>query len=52
MDSVSFLYILIEKNLADLIRINPIRESCFNVKDERYGLLIFAALATGSYEVV
>ncbi|KAH9204507.1 hypothetical protein DL95DRAFT_398411, partial [Leptodontidium sp. 2 PMI_412] len=35
-DAVSFLYILAEKNLADLIRIHPMRESCFDVEDERY----------------
>ncbi|KAG9230079.1 heterokaryon incompatibility protein-domain-containing protein [Amylocarpus encephaloides] len=51
-DSVSLLYILAEKNLADLIRIHPQRESCFNVENERYGLPIFAALATGSCEAV
>ncbi|KAG4432770.1 hypothetical protein IFR05_011753 [Cadophora sp. M221] len=48
----SLLYILAEKNLADLIRIHPQRESCFDVENERYGLPIFAALATGSYEAV
>jgi ankyrin repeat protein len=51
-DSVSFLYILAERNLADLIRIHSMKESCFDVEDERYGLPIFAALATGSYEAV
>jgi ankyrin repeat protein len=51
-ESVSLLYILAEKNLADLIRIHPQRESCFDVEYERYGLPIFAALATGSYEAV
>lgn len=49
-ESVSLLYILAEKNLADLIRIHPQRESCFDVENERYGLPIFAALATGSHE--
>jgi ankyrin repeat protein len=51
-DSVSILYILAERNLADLIRIHPQRESCFDVEDERYGLPIFAGLATGSHEAV
>jgi hypothetical protein len=51
-ESVSFLYILAEKNLANLIRIHPQRESCFNVESERYGLPILAALATGSHEAV
>jgi hypothetical protein len=51
-ESVSLLYILAEKNLADLIRIHPQRESCFDVENERYGLPILAALATGSHEVV
>ena len=38
--------------MADLIRIHPQRESCFDVEYERYGLPIFAALATGSDEAV
>jgi ankyrin repeat protein len=50
--SASLLYILAERNLADLIRIHPQRESCFDVEDERYGLPMFAALATGSNEVI
>ena len=50
--SASLLYILAEKNLADLIRICPQRESWFDVGSERYGLPIFAALATGSHEAV
>jgi hypothetical protein len=51
-ESVSILYIFAEKNLADLIRIHPQRESCFDIESERYGLPIFAALATGSHEAV
>jgi hypothetical protein len=51
-ESVTLLYILAEKNLADLIRIHPQNESCFSVENERYGLPIFAALATGSYKAV
>jgi ankyrin repeat protein len=51
-ESVSILYILAEKNLADLIRIHPQRESCFDIEIERYGLPIFAGLATGSHEAV
>ena len=51
-ESVSLIYILAEKNLADLIRIHPQRESCFDVQSERYGPPIFAALATGSHEAV
>ncbi|KAI0532365.1 hypothetical protein GGR58DRAFT_490623 [Xylaria digitata] len=50
--SVSLLYILAENNLTDLIRIHPQRESCFDVENERYGLPIFAALATGSHKAV
>ncbi|PMD55240.1 uncharacterized protein K444DRAFT_508926, partial [Hyaloscypha bicolor E] len=51
-DPVSMLYILAEKNLADLIRIHPQRESCFDVENGRYGPPIFAALATSSSEAV
>ncbi|RDW72205.1 hypothetical protein BP5796_08239 [Coleophoma crateriformis] len=50
--SVSILYILAEKNFADLLRIHPQRASCFEVEDERYGPPFFAALATGSNETV
>ncbi|PQE23552.1 Pfs NB-ARC and Ankyrin domain protein [Rutstroemia sp. NJR-2017a BVV2] len=48
--SASILYILAERNLADLIRIYPYSESCFDFKDERYGPPVFAALATDSNE--
>jgi ankyrin repeat protein len=51
-ESVSLLYLYAEKNLAALIRIHPQRESCFEVETERYGLPLFAALATGSHEAV
>ncbi|KAJ8059471.1 hypothetical protein OCU04_011132 [Sclerotinia nivalis] len=51
-DSVTIPYILAEKNLADLLRIYPQKESCFDVTDQRYGPSILAALATGSHEAV
>ncbi|KAG9228902.1 hypothetical protein BJ875DRAFT_508254 [Amylocarpus encephaloides] len=47
-ESASLLYILAEKDLADLIRIHHQRESYFDIENERYGPPIFAALATGS----
>ncbi|RFU25359.1 hypothetical protein B7463_g10972, partial [Scytalidium lignicola] len=50
--SVTLLYILAEKNLANLIQIHPQRESCFDIESERYGLPILAALATGGQEAV
>ena len=51
--SIHLRYILAEKNLADLIKIHPRQQSCFDVVPEaRYGPLIFAALATGSTEAV
>ncbi|KAH7314027.1 hypothetical protein BKA65DRAFT_411301, partial [Rhexocercosporidium sp. MPI-PUGE-AT-0058] len=48
----TLFYILAERNLADLIRIYPQKESCFNIKDKRYRLLIFAALATRSNNII
>lgn len=51
-ESVNILYIIAEMNLADLIRIHPQRECCFDIGSERYGPPIFAALATRSYEAV
>ncbi len=50
--NVSFLYILAESNLSNLIKIHPPNLSCFDVEGERYGPPIFAALATGSDEAV
>ncbi|KAK7883598.1 hypothetical protein LTR67_011097 [Exophiala xenobiotica] len=50
--NVSLLYILAESNLSSLIRIHPSNLSCFDVEGERYGLPIFAALATGGDEAV
>lgn len=50
--SVNLLYILAEKDLADLIRIHPQKTPCFDVGDERYGPPMFAALATGSDRAV
>jgi ankyrin repeat protein len=51
-ESASLLYIFSEKNLPDLIRIHPQKESYFDVGDERYGTPIFAALANNSREAV
>ena len=50
--NVSLLYILAESNMSSLIRIHSSNLSCFEVEDGRYGLPIFAALATGSNEAV
>ncbi|THV43885.1 hypothetical protein BGAL_0834g00010 [Botrytis galanthina] len=49
-DSVTIPYLLAERNLANLIRTHPRKESCFDVTEQRYGPSIFAALATGSDE--
>ncbi|KAI0830394.1 hypothetical protein F5Y06DRAFT_207442 [Hypoxylon sp. FL0890] len=46
----SLVYILAERNLPNLIRIQHSRQSCFTVEKERYGTAIFAALATQSNE--
>lgn len=50
--STSLLYILAEKNLADLIHIHPQRSSFFEVESGRYGLPLLAALALGNHEAV
>ncbi|KAH8889013.1 ankyrin [Thozetella sp. PMI_491] len=44
----SLLYLLAERNAAALIRIHPSNKACFSVEDERYGVPMFAALATRS----
>lgn len=51
-DSVSLLYILGEKDLADLIRIHSRRQFCFQIEAERYGAPIFAALVNKSCQAV
>ncbi|KAI9772515.1 MAG: hypothetical protein M1840_000720 [Geoglossum simile] len=51
-EKVSLLYILAEGNMSNLIRIHPSILSCFEVEEERYGPLLFAALATGSEDAV
>ncbi|KAF9891903.1 hypothetical protein FE257_002866 [Aspergillus nanangensis] len=50
--NVTFLYILAENNLANLINIHPNKSRFFDVGLERYGTPIFAALATKSCEAV
>jgi hypothetical protein len=53
LESANLRYILAEKSLADLIKIHPRLQSCFDVvPGARYGPPIFAALATGSTEAV
>ncbi|TGO66537.1 hypothetical protein BOTNAR_0059g00190 [Botryotinia narcissicola] len=51
-DSVTIFYLLAERNLANLIRTCPRKESCFDVTEQRYGPSSLAALATGSNEAV
>lgn len=48
----SLLYILAESNMSNLIRVHPRNLLYLEVEDERYGLPLFAALATGSDEAV
>jgi ankyrin repeat protein len=48
----SSLYILSESNLPALIKVHPLRQSCFQEEDERYGTPFFAALATDSDRAV
>ncbi|TGO29700.1 hypothetical protein BPAE_0012g00550 [Botrytis paeoniae] len=51
-DSVTIPYLLSERNLANLIRTCPRKESCFNITEQRYGPSILAAMVTGSSEAV
>ncbi|KAJ9300227.1 hypothetical protein DTO271G3_2344 [Paecilomyces variotii] len=51
--NVSLLYLLAEKNMANLIRsINPSVSDYFKVEAERYGFPLLAALATRSDKVI
>lgn len=51
-ESVSLLYLLGEKNLANLIRIHPERTSCFQIEVEESGSPMLTALANDSREAV
>jgi len=51
-EGVSLLYVLAEGNMPNLIRVHPSILSFLKVEDERYGLPLFASLATGSKEAV
>jgi ankyrin repeat protein len=48
----SLLYIFAETNMPNLIKIHPNKLSYLEVEEERYGLPLFAALATGNKEAV
>ncbi|KAN0096829.1 hypothetical protein V8E51_015634 [Hyaloscypha variabilis] len=49
---INLIYVFVEMNLANLIRIHPQSASCFDVEKERYGLPIIAALVNGNYEAI
>ncbi|KAK3298588.1 ankyrin repeat-containing domain protein [Chaetomium fimeti] len=56
-EEVNLLYLLAQKNLANLIKFCPPKGSCFYLEEgihpsPRYGPPLFAALATGSTEAV
>jgi ankyrin repeat protein len=50
--NASLLYILAEGNLSNLIKIHPSNLSYLEVEDERYGVPLFAALASRSDDAV
>lgn len=54
LPTTSLLYILAERNSANLIKYHPNNLSCFEVEegDERYGMPILAAVATNSHQAV
>ncbi|KAF1937515.1 HET-domain-containing protein, partial [Clathrospora elynae] len=49
-ERATFMYILAELNLANLISVHPSVSLCLEVEDERYGCPLFAAIAAGSEE--
>ncbi|KAF3074334.1 Ankyrin repeat domain-containing protein 50 [Trichoderma lentiforme] len=51
-ENASFLYILAENDMGNLIQSHPSCLSCFEVEDERYGPPFFAALFTNSDEAM
>ncbi|MCJ1440785.1 MAG: hypothetical protein MMC23_001271 [Stictis urceolatum] len=50
--NATFLYILAEANMSNLIEIHPSALSFLEVEDERYGLPLFASLAASSRDAV
>ena len=50
--NASLLYVLAELNMSNLIEIHPSVLLFLEVEDERYGLPLFASLATGSESAV
>ncbi|KAH8884938.1 hypothetical protein GQ53DRAFT_616473, partial [Thozetella sp. PMI_491] len=50
--TVSLLYLLAENNFTHLIPLVTSKTACFKPEGERYGMPIFAAVATGSQEAV
>ncbi|KAJ4245968.1 hypothetical protein NW762_013712 [Fusarium torreyae] len=48
----SLLYILAERDLAHLIKCCSRGQSCFRIENERYGVPLLAAVATGSHAAV
>ncbi|KAK7990996.1 hypothetical protein PG990_015276 [Apiospora arundinis] len=50
--TVSLRYVLAENNLGALIRAQSTTQSCLEVENERYGIPLFAALATKSANAV
>jgi len=51
-ESINLLYIFAEDNLAELIKICPRKESCFELGSGRYGPPILASIATGSEDAL
>ncbi|KAF2497384.1 hypothetical protein BU16DRAFT_456678, partial [Lophium mytilinum] len=48
----SLLYLLAEHNMSNLIRVHPSIQSFLQVENERYGLPLYASLATKSKEAI
>ncbi|KAF2265163.1 hypothetical protein CC78DRAFT_462244, partial [Lojkania enalia] len=51
-EDMTVLYLLTEYNMSNLVRIYPFVLQCLEVENERYGLPLFAAIATRSKEAL
>lgn len=49
---MSLLYVLAEKNMSNLLKVYTSTSEWLEIGNERYGPLLFAALATGSEDAI
>jgi hypothetical protein len=48
-EHATFVYILAEHNMVNLLKIHPAASRCFEMEPQRYGCPLFAAIASGNH---